>query len=343
MNLPALEDICGAKIRKLLHEQYKGQIMSLKLKLDRQMIDQIISNSRAYTPTISVPHMALMNLMRVQIEQIKDPTSKVIEIVKDLLNECLLKCLADLKEVHYFRLLYKLIKDKTANFISDKHDEASKFSLCLIDIEISHINLLELADEGKMEESGKMLSECMGDISSSIINKSGQVQARIFLNSLTEYQEAPEDYEMLPHNAKAQTPRKEEQRTPGAPPGPPSASPQSAVASSAKPTKIILERNRLCEIVKDQVSLVKIIDMYFARIKQRISEIVAKAIVYHMVQSFREQCGKYLQIELLKVKDIATILKEDPKIAEERRCIEENLARITKGLESIDKIKATFG
>ena len=307
LKISGLEDICGAKIRKLIHEQYKGEIMALELKLDPQLINQIISNSRAYMPTISVPHIALMNLVRLQIEQIKEPTVKIMESVKELLNECSLTCFGDLKQLHYFRLLYKLIKDEVENFISDKHQEALKFSICLIDIEISHLNIFELGDEGKMEESGKMLSECVNDTSSSIVNKSGQVQVR-----------------------------KEDPKAGAAPMG-------TTGASQAMASRQSLEPSRLCEIVKDQESLVKIIRIYFSRIKQRTSEIVAKAIVYHMVQNFSEQCGKYLQKQLLKKKDIADILKEDPMITQQRRCIEDSLARISKGLEAIDKIETTFG
>ena len=105
----------------------------------------------------------------------------------------------------------------------------------------------------------------------------------------------------------------------------------------------IFERIHYREWSNEQESLVMVSHVYFARVKQRTAEIVANAIIYHLVRNISEECRTYLQSELLKEKDIAALMIEYQKITEERNSIQDNLTRLRKGLEAIDKIETSFG
>ena len=45
-SLPPTKEICGATIRKLVHEDYKRLIMDLKVTIEASLLENIVSNSK---------------------------------------------------------------------------------------------------------------------------------------------------------------------------------------------------------------------------------------------------------------------------------------------------------
>nr|XP_020456462.1 dynamin-1 isoform X2 [Monopterus albus] len=129
----------GARINRIFHERFPFELVKLEFdeKELRKEISYAIKNIHGIRTGMFTPDLAFETIVKKQIQKLKQPTLKCIDMVASELTSTIQKC--SQKLAHYPVLREEMEKIVTQH-IRDRESRTKDQVLLLIDIELSYMN-----------------------------------------------------------------------------------------------------------------------------------------------------------------------------------------------------------
>ncbi|XP_031133614.1 dynamin-1a isoform X12 [Sander lucioperca] len=129
----------GARINRIFHERFPFELVKMEFneKELRKEISYAIKNIHGIRTGLFTPDLAFEAIVKKQIQKLKEPTLKCIDMVVSELTSTIRKCSQKLAQ---YPLLREEMERIVTQHIRDRESRAKNQVLLLIDIELSYMN-----------------------------------------------------------------------------------------------------------------------------------------------------------------------------------------------------------
>ncbi|XP_034751553.1 dynamin-1a isoform X11 [Etheostoma cragini] len=129
----------GARINRIFHERFPFELVKMEFneKELRKEISYAIKNIHGIRTGLFTPDLAFEAIVKKQIQKLKEPTLKCIDMVVSELTSTIRKCSQKLAQ---YPMLREEMERIVTQHIRDRESRAKNQVLLLIDIELSYMN-----------------------------------------------------------------------------------------------------------------------------------------------------------------------------------------------------------
>uniref|UniRef100_A0A8C5BNQ8 Interferon-induced GTP-binding protein Mx n=1 Tax=Gadus morhua TaxID=8049 RepID=A0A8C5BNQ8_GADMO len=129
----------GARINRIFHERFPFELVKMEFdeKELRKEISYAIKNIHGIRTGLFTPDLAFEAIVKKQIQKLKEPTLKCIDMVVSELTSTIRKCSSKLAQ---YPLLREEMERIVTQHIRDRESRTKTQVLLLIDIELSYMN-----------------------------------------------------------------------------------------------------------------------------------------------------------------------------------------------------------
>ena len=308
----------GARICYIFHDTFSKTVTDIK-PLDSIGSYEIITamrNSSGIRSSLFLPEVAFDLLVKQQIQKLKEPSLKCVQLIFEELQKILLNCIKAIPELERFYLLEEKILDIIYEILRERLPVTNEMVENLIKIELAYINT--------NHPDFHLPKSLYG-------NQPLQVKAI----------EAPPINETLPthHSTQAHSTRLfgmfgrgrgEEVDAPQGMTGPEGATSSNMEAS----TLVITEKNnRDCELIK------QLIQSYFNIVRKNILDSIPKTVMHFLVNYVKDNIQNQLVVHLYKASEYEELLKEADYVTERREEVGQMLECLRKASQVINQLR----
>lgn len=310
----------GARICYVFHSTFYKTVTDIK-PLDSIGSYEIITamrNSSGIRSSLFLPEVAFDLLVKQQIQKLKEPSLKCVQLIFEELQKILLNCIKGIPELERFYLLEERILDIIYEILRDRLPITNEMVENLIKIELAYINT---------SHPDFQLPKSFPE-SQQLQVKTPETQP---INQLT----------YIPAHHNNQVPgtglfglfgrgRGEEVDAPQGVTGP-----ECVPSSNQEPSTLAItaKDNRDCELIK------QLIETYFNIVRKNILDSIPKTVMHFLVNYVKDNIQNRLVVHLYKEGEYEGLLKEAEYVTERREEVGLMLECLRKASQVINQLR----
>ncbi|KAI6655244.1 Dynamin-1-like protein isoform X2 [Oopsacas minuta] len=317
----------GARICFIFHETFADKINDIKplTTIGSYEIITAMRNSAGTRSSLFVPEVAFDLLVKQQIEKLKEPSLKCVQLIFEEMQKILLNCIKGIPELERFYLLEEKILDIVYEVLRDRLPVTNEMVENLIKIELAYINtshpdfetlksiqdprnialynpqpaVTQLPNEPKQFPPP---AQTQGSSSSGLFGYFGKAGG--------EDMEPPQD--TIEHEATA-----------------------SSLSQKTENVSLsITEKNtRDCAIIQ------QLIDSYFNIVRKNILDSIPKTVMHFLVNFVKDNIQNQLVVHLYKPSVYESLLKEAEYVTDRREEVSSMLDALRKASQTINQLR----
>ena len=310
----------GARICYVFHNTFSKTISNIK-PLDSIGSFEIITamrNSSGIRSSLFLPEVAFDLLVKQQIQKLKEPSLKCVQLIFEELQKILLNCIKGIPELERFYLLEEKILDIIYEILRDRLPVTNEMVENLIKIELAYINTnhpdfhipKSLHDNQPLQirtVETQPINETLPAHHATQTQGAGLF--RMFGRGKGEEVDGPQTQGMT---------------------GPECVTSSSMEASTLEITE---KNNRDCELIK------QLIQSYFDIVRKNILDSIPKTVMHFLVNYVKDNIQNQLVVHLYKASEYEGLLKEAEYVTDRREEVGQMLECLRKASQVINQLR----
>ena len=330
----------GARICYIFHETFAETINDIK-PLDGIGSYEIITamrNSSGTRSSLFVPEVAFDLLVKQQIQRLKEPSLKCVQLIFEEMQKILLNCIKGISELERFYLLEERILDIVYEILRKRLPVASEMVENLIKIELAYINTSHpdfeefKSIQDPLYFSGRVPTQ--GADAMSHPQTHSQTQAQTQSQSQTQAQTQSQTqaqtgrlFGMFGRGTGVEAPLPQEGG------GAEGNAPLQTSRVESTGLAITDKNRRDCGIIE------KLIESYFKIVRKNILDTIPKTVMHFLVNYVKDNIQNELVVHLYQPSEYEGLLKEAEYVTERREEVSQMLEALRKASQIINQLR----
>ena len=308
----------GARICYIFHNTFAETIDSIN-PLDSIGPYEIITamrNSSGTRSPLFVPEVAFDLLVKQQIQRLKEPSLKCVQLIFEEMQKILLNCIKGIPELERFYLLEERLLDIVYEILRKRLPVTSEMVENLIKIELAYINTSH-PDFKELEyiQNSQLMPERVHAQEAEPLSHP-QTQTQTHTGGLFGMFGRGTGENLAPKEGGAE----------GTAPSLPS--------QVENTTLLISDKNRRdCDIIE------KLINSYFKIVKKNILDTIPKTVMHFLVNYVKDNIQNELVVHLYQPSEYEGLLKEAEYVTERREEVSQMLEALRKASQIINQLR----